>query len=82
MSKLEKYVGNIVVRTKPLKLGEGRQDRSYMSKPIQIEAVVRGVVYYRGRPRGDVRILSADYDDGNWETVCADFIHDTWGWRV
>jgi hypothetical protein len=74
MSKLEQFVGKVVVRTMP----SSRGDRSFMSNPIKIEAVIEGVIYMRWRPKDKVCILEADYNDGHWKTVHHDFVKDTW----
>ncbi len=79
MRNLDKFVGCIVVRTKPMRSGAHYFDRSYMSYPIKIEAVACGIVYVRCSPVSKVSILSADFDDGNWETIHPDFLHHTWG---
>jgi hypothetical protein len=41
-------------------------DSSYTTEPIKIEEIVNGIVFYRERPLGQVKVLSPLYRDEVW----------------
>jgi hypothetical protein len=75
--KVEDLIGKLVIRVQcrqrprdgvglMLGYGGGEQDCSFTSEPIRIEEIVNGIVFYRERKLGPVKVLQPQYRDDHW----------------
>ena len=84
--KVEELVGKVVVRNKNVLVrtsgyiisGGDHEDTSFTARPIKIEGIKNGIVFYRDRPGEKIEILAPRYLDESWAQIPDELLAEFW----